>query len=402
MTTLYIRPAARAEGEGALARFALVADNGSIVQQGEGLLRGMGDVIAASRRVLLLLPAAEVTLLAVKTPPLSPARLRAALPGLVEEQILGDPAECVLVAAPSASADGLRSIAVVQRAWLEVLVKALLALGARAVGAVPAQLCLPLHPGKVSAAVGAAELTIRQAQYQGMGLAMHSVPALALQTARALAGEAPLVLYVAADQLEQYRQLAADAPVTVEAEHWGVWIAGAAGPALDLVPGLGTAGARKRDWQRWRWPLAIALLALAVNLVGINVEWLRLKHEADATRAAMLQTFKSAFPKQTVILDPVAQMRSNLAQARVASGQLGADEFTYLAAALGEAARGLGRPLQIASLDYRERALSVKLKPESVDPALAAQLGAALAPRKLSVTEPAAGTLLIRANGGKS
>jgi hypothetical protein len=42
---------------------------------------------------------------------------------------------------------------VVQRAWLEVLVKALLAQGAHAVSAVPAQLCLPFQPGAVSAAL---------------------------------------------------------------------------------------------------------------------------------------------------------------------------------------------------------------------------------------------------------
>ena len=403
MTTLYIRLPARADGEGALSRFALVTDSGAIEQQGEGVLRGLGDLVAASRRVLLLLAAADVTMLHVKTPPLSAARLKAALPSLVEEQVLGDPAECVLTAAPAQSADGMRSIAVVQRSYLEALVRALLALGARTVGALPAQLCLPLQPGHVSGAIGHAEITLRDGLYHGLGLAMAATPEVALQTVRALAGDAPLTLYVPADQLGQYQALALDAgpAMTLEADEWPHWIAGSKTTTLDLVPGLGSAGARATDWQRWRWPLRLALLALIVNLVGLNLQWLRMQREADATRLAMLQTFRAAYPKETVIQDPVAQMRMNNARARAASGQVGADEFTYLAAAFGEAARALPRPLGVAAVDYRERTLSVKVKPESADPGVIGQLQAGLAVHNLSLAESAPATWQVRGTGAK-
>ncbi len=403
MTTLYIRLPARADGEGALSRFALVTDSGAIEQQGEGVLRGLGDLVAASRRVLLLLAAADVTMLHVKTPPLSAARLKAALPSLVEEQVLGDPAECVLTAAPAQSADGMRSIAVVQRSYLEALVRALLALGARTVGALPAQLCLPLQPGHVSGAIGHAEITLRDGLYHGLGLAMAATPEVALQTVRALAGDAPLTLYVPADQLGQYQALALDAgpAMTLEADEWPHWIAGSKTTTLDLVPGLGSAGARATDWQRWRWPLRLALLALIVNLAGLNLQWLRMQREADATRLAMLQTFRAAYPKETVIQDPVAQMRMNNARARAASGQVGADEFTYLAAAFGEAARALPRPLGVAAVDYRERTLSVKVKPESADPGVIGQLQAGLAVHNLSLAESAPATWQVRGTGAK-
>ena len=403
MTTLYIRLPARADGEGALSRFALAADSGAIEQQGEGVLRGLADLVAASRRVVLLLAAVDVTLLHVKTPPLSGARLKAALPSLVEEQVLGDPAECVLSAAPAQSADGMRSIAVVQRAWLEPLVRAMLTLGARAVTALPAQLCLPLEPGHVSGAIGHSEITLRDGLYHGLGLAMTSTPEVALQTVRALAGDAPLTLYVPAAELGEYQALAAEAgpAITLEEDRWEHWIAGSKTTTLDLVPALGSAGARATDWQRWRWPIGLALLALIVNLAGLNIQWLRMKREADATRLAMLQTFKAAYPKETVIQDPVAQMRLNLARAKASSGQVGADEFTYLAAAFGEAARALPRPLGVASVDYRERALSVKIKPESADPGVVSQLKAALAARNLSLTESAPATWLIRNTGAK-
>ena len=115
---------------------------------------------------------------------------------------------------------------------------------------------------------------------------MTSTPDVALQTVRALAGDAPLTLYVPAEELGQYQALAQDAgpAIALEADSWEHWIAGSKTTTLDMVPALGSAGARATDWQRWRWPLRLALLALVVNLVGLNVRWLRLKREADATR----------------------------------------------------------------------------------------------------------------------
>lgn len=63
-----------------------------------------------------------------QVPPLSDAKLKLALPNLVEEQLLADPSDCVIVA--GRAADNSRLIAVVQRDWLELLVKTLHVLGA--------------------------------------------------------------------------------------------------------------------------------------------------------------------------------------------------------------------------------------------------------------------------------
>jgi general secretion pathway protein L len=401
LTTLYIRHPAKAEHDGAQCQFALVADGGALLQQGAGALAGMKDLVESCRKVVLLVAAADVTLLHVTVPPLSNARLKAALPSLVEDQILGDPADCVLVAAPAQSADGMRTIAVVQRSWLEAMVKALLAQGARSVSAVPAQLCLPVLPGNVSAVIGAHELTLRHALHEGMGLLMTAPPELALQTVRAMAGDMPVSLYVAASQLEQYQALAANASpmVTVEADHWTHWIAGSKTTALDLVAGLAGGGTRARDLAQWRWPLRIAALAVIVNLAGINIEWLRLKREADTVRQSMLQTFKAAYPKDP-IQDPLLQMQRNVAAARASGGQQAADEFTAITAAFGEAARALGKPPAIATLEYRDHALTIKLKPESASAGAAAQLSGSLAQRGLVLTESAGNIWLVRSKTG--
>lgn len=407
MSTLFIRYPAKASVDSGAAQtcpFALVGDGGHLERQGTSPLGNLGELIAASRRVVLMLAASDATLLRVKAPPLSASRLKAALPALVEEQVLGDTADCVL-AAGAADADGVRTVAVVQRAWLEVLVKALLAQGAHSVSVLPMQLCLPFQPGSVSAALSLGdagyELILRRSQYDGMGLALPAEPVAALHTLRAMAGDEPVTLYLSQEQMKQFEPLMADAAtapqgISLAEDHWQHWVAASRSAGLDLAPALGAAGASAREWQRWRWPLRIAALAVLVNVVGLNVEWMRLKREANDVRLAMMQTFKAAYPKETVILDPVAQMRKNISLAKADDGQAAPDGFIAMSANLAEALSVLPKRDVIASLDYRERALQVKVKPNTVDAAAMTQIRSALQARKLELTEANPGTWQIR------
>jgi len=411
LTTLFIRYPAKASVDSGAAQtcpFALIGDGGNLLQQGASPLGNLSDLVASSRRVVLLLAASDATLLRVKAPPLSAARLKAALPALVEEQVLGDPADCVL-AVTAADAEGMRTVAVVQRAWLEVLVKALLAQGAHSVSVVPSQLCLPFQPGSVSAALtqgdAGYELIMRQSQYEGLGLALPAQPQAALQTLRALAGDQPVTLYLAPALLKQLEPLtaalSADAPhLTLAEDHWQHWAAAARGAGLDLAPALGASGASARQWQRWRWPLRIVLLAVLVNVAGINVEWLRLKREAAAVTQSQDQIFRAAYPNEKVIYDRLEQMRKNISVAKASGGQPAADEFSALCAGFSEALGVLPRKDIIATLEYKERALQIKVKPNTVDAAAVAQLRSALAGRKLELSETTPGTWQVRPAAG--
>ena len=408
MTTLYIRHPAKASTDSAPAcSFVLAGDGGALLQQGSTPLGSLGQLIAGAKQVVLLLAATDVTLLRLKTPPLAGARLRAALPGLVEEHILGDAQDCLL-AAGAPDANGMRTVAVAQRAWIEVLVKAVLAQGARKVAVLPSQLCLPLHPGSVTASLQASgdglELALRQAPQEGLGLVLPAQPQQALLATRAFA-DVPLTVYVAPAELAQYQELAAGMDgVTVEPDHWAHWIAGARGAAPDLAPALGTATGSAADWRRWRWPLRLALLTVLVNLAGMNIEWMRLKREAATVRTSMQQTFKAAYPNEAPVYGLEAeQMRRNIASARLQGGQASMDDFTSMSAALGEALGGLAGRGVVASLEYRERSLIVRLKPDMVDASAQAQVRDGLAARKLALNETEPGVWKITpATGAKA
>lgn len=389
-------------------QFAAAASGGGAVErEGVAALSELSELVKKAQRVVLLLAAGDITLLRVKVPPLSGARLKAALPNLVEDQLMSDPAECVVVAGDVRN--GLRTVAVVHRGWLEILSKTLLALGARSISALPSQLCLPLQADAVSAAVSEhgtdIDVAVRLAEQEGLGLAIvadqpESAAFEVMQSLNAVVPQAPVTLYVPQSRVRDYQESLHIAPaleerITLHADNWQRWIAGADKLSFDLMSGLGMAAGSKLDWRPWRWPLALAAAVLLVNVIGLNVDWLRLQREAEMLHTSMTQVYKSTYPKDTVIVDPLAQLRQKMAAAQRASGEIAPDDFLALASALGEALNSAGQGASvIAGLEYRDGGLTVKLKPDG--DASIEQLSSALAARNLSISQPSADVWQIR------
>jgi general secretion pathway protein L len=421
LSTLYIRLASKAVAGSAPqwpalpCIFALVSHGSSIERQGTAPLSDLSDTVATAQRVVLLLAASDVTLLRVKVPPLSPARLKAALPNLVEDQLIGDPPDCVIVA--GGLAEGLRTIAVVQRAWLETLSSTLVSYGARQIAALPAQLCLPCQSaqsgqqGSVAVAVSelnhAIDVTLRLSEHDGIGLAIGAAPDASaarevIQTLCAVVPEASIALYVPQSGVAAYQQVVNDSGalnkrISVLTDNWSRWISGANGATLDLMAGLGAGAGPRLDLRAWRWPLALAATVLLINVATLNIDWWRMKAEAKSLRASMIQVYKSAFPKETVIIDPAAQMKQKIAMARHDAGLASPDDFTAITATFGEAwasvAAASGKPSAIAALEYRERVLFVRFQPNAEAPMQ--QMKTALAERNLSLDQETSGSAAV-------
>lgn len=412
MSTLYIRLPSKAAADSLspgmplYCQYAYAAGSGAIEREGVAALSELAELVGKAQQVVLLLAASDVTLLRVKVPPLPAAKLKAALPNLVEDSLMSDPAECVVVAGDTLH--DLRTVGVVQRNWLEMLSKTLHVLGARRVVAVPSQLCLPLTDS-VSAAVMEQgediEVAVRLAEQEGIGLGvMADQPESAafdvIQSLAAVVPQAALTLYVPQARLRDYQESlhlvpALEERIKLVPDSWTHWVSGAADTSLNLMSGLGGASGPQFNWRPWRWPLALAIAVLVINALGLNIEWLRLKREAETLRANMIQTYRSAFPKDQVIVDPLAQMRQKMTAAQRESGQIAPDDFIALAAALGEVMRSVAPGASpIAALEYHDRSLTVKLKPGSSVPV--EPVRNALAARNLSISQPDTGVWQIR------
>lgn len=418
MSTLYIRLFSKTAADQAphwhalACSFALVSNgnlsHGSLIEsQGIAPLSDLADFVVKAQRVVILLAASDVNVLRLQVPPLPASKLKAALPNLVEDRLLADPADCVVAAGDISG--GLRSIAVVQRAWLDSLASTFIAFGARRISALPAQLCLPYQsdqPGCVTAAINERDetdpsagigLTLRLTEQDGIGLEIapeqnEAAASVAIRTLCAVVPEAPVTLYVPQSAVRAYQEVvnenvSLNKRISVFADNWSRWIAGASGTKLDLMAGLGAGTRPVLDWRPWRLPLALAAVVLIINAVALNIDWWSIKSEANTQRAAMIQIYKAAYPKESVIIDPVAQMQQKIATARHDSGMASPDDFTAIIAAFGDAWSGAAtdkeRAAAIAALDYHERRLFVRLKPGVAAPTQ--QMKTALAKYELAL-----------------
>jgi general secretion pathway protein L len=116
------------------------------------------------------------------------------------------------------------------------------------------------------------------------------------------------------------------------------------------------------DWRVWRAPMALAVASVVVALIGLNVHWGMQNSQKAAIRVAMEQKFRAAFPGTQTIVDPVLQMKRNVAALRAQSGRAGPDDFVPL---LGRFAQAMGPKAQdaVAALEYREGELKVRFNP---------------------------------------
>ncbi|CAB3643543.1 hypothetical protein LMG24238_00503 [Paraburkholderia sediminicola] len=113
--------------------------------------------------------------------------------------------------------------------------------------------------------------------------------------------------------------------------------------------------------RRWRIPLSIVAASVAVALITVNLQWLRLRHQRDALTETMTQLAQEALPPTTVMLDPHAQMASQLARMKAAAAELRPDDFLALSAGVAHAL-GPIPAASMASLNYSGGALEVSFK----------------------------------------
>lgn len=396
LSTLQLHLPARALADSDAANlpcaYTLYAKHGDVTREGRATFNELSTLIRDTKELVLIIAAADVTILRTAVPPLSPAKLRAALPNLIEDKVLGDVADCVV--AISSDSGGTRSIAVTRRTWLLAAIQSLRALGAQRISAVPEQLCLPYRSGRTSALISESRLgitlAIRTADQEGLGIVQHSAEA-ALHSLRVLLSEQAIDLFVSADNLSHYQALlAGDTHIQVSARNPALWQP----CTLDLTSGLGTAAQADWHWQPWKWSMILATLLLLINTLALNLGWWTMDREATNLRASMKQIYLSAFPKETVILDPLLQMQQKIATAQRDTGLGATDDFTNLAAEFGQAWLSVlpAANSVIAGIEYREHSLIVRLKSDV--PATAMQ--AALSTRNLSLETSANLTWQIR------
>jgi len=377
LNTLYLRIPSKHSQKwpNAALDFALCREEGAILREGRSTLSELAGSVSKSN-VVLLISATDVTLLELTIPPMPEARLKQALPNLVEDQLISDSKECVLLLGARSSVDATRrTIAAAQRSWLQQLSDQLFALGAHQIRALPLQLCLPWKKDQTSAYLDDqsddSSLTLRSSQDGGMGIMLDADQRIEerLSTITMLTANGPVALYLPAQSLESYKAALNANPLWAErfAVHelnWPTLLQNTKTVSFNLMAGLNAAQSQRIQWQLWRWPLVLAALVLLVNIGALNYDYWNLKREAQALKQSMVQTYKTSFPKDTVVLFPLEQMKKNLDNAERSSGQASPDDFTMLLTEFGSVWGGMNAAQlpKLVSVEYKDRGLVLQVK----------------------------------------
>jgi len=328
-------------------------------------------------RTELVIAAPDVLLVEASLPPLTGARLRAALPAIAEPHLLSE-LESAYVVAAKPHGGARTTLAALERALVQRALELLRRANLTPAGATPEQLTLALTPGRWRLRLGPAYSCLRTAPLAG------------LACSAAAGGEPPVELRLALEQAGHARPEALEVEGACDSAAWSAAL-GIPVVALELLQY--ELAPRLMSWSAWRVPAALAALCVLVWVSGLNVEAALMRHEEQALRAQMAAAVRDTLPSVPVVLDPLKQLERAVADLRVGAGTGDAREFLPLAAAL---ARALTlAPDTVRMLEFRDQALRVDFEPRAlaapkaremiVEQASAAGLTARLAENTLSV-----------------
>lgn len=319
--------------------------------------------LANGRRLVVLVPSADLRLAGVQLPARHLAKARQAVPFALEEQ-LADDIETLHFALGSRQEDGSWPVAVVARERMMQWIGWLAEHDLRADAMIPDMLALPVPDERhFSLLVDGSEVIVRSARDHGFVCQREDLE-LCLQIADP---ERARVLRAVIPRDQIFDPSVLDWPVEplhgfgnpLEAllqQLHGM-------PAIDLLQG---EYSHSQDWMRlWRpWRLAAGLAAAAILLVlgWHGVQAYRLGVVLETQIAANEARFREVFPAETRIVDLEAQLGQQIS--RLSGGTGGA----MLLRLLGVTAEALDAVpgLSVQTVQFRESALYVGLSAQSL------------------------------------
>lgn len=327
----------------------------------------------AGAEVVALVPAQALSWHRVTLPksmvPGTP-RMRAALEGLLEEELLDDTEAVHVALQPGARAGESAWVAICDRAWLRNALQLLEAAGRGVSRIVPefapegsAALAVIGDPGQPMVVASSED-----------GVLVLPLASAALPLLPALPEEAPRFTEPAvaglAEQLLQRKLTLQQAPqrwLQAARTRWDLaqfeFASSSRTRALKKFATGWSEVLRGAAWRPARWA---AVLLVAVNLAGLNAWAWKERASLEDKREAVRRTLKETFPQVRVIVDAPVQMEREVAALRQQTGVASARDLDALLGALAAAVPAGRTP---AALEYGNgelRARGLALSAEDV------------------------------------
>jgi general secretion pathway protein L len=327
------------------------------------------SLLPKAQSVDLLFDCSDVFTALLDPPRMTEARLRQALPSLVEERLLSEAADCHLAYAIEDSTGTSTRVAVgaIDRVTLTRALEAAAEAELKPRAAYSALYAIPPPSGDtLCVRIDRGRGTVRTAEHSGFAFDLDNEPPAALSIAIQQLGILRVQVYGRdAAQLLPFASRLGVNVVDLKRDFDAASVSG----AVNLLQGrfaaagrlgMPTMAALMRS-PHVRPVLAWSAAWLAIFLVGLNAYAWKLQSEARSLRSSMQTAFRSAFPGEPA-QDAVAQTKLHLRELRARAGQASPDDFSVLnaqtAQLLSNAPVGT-----LAGLEYRDAALTLKFRP---------------------------------------
>ncbi len=331
-----------------------------------GLLsQALGEHAAAVTHTIVIVPSAQLSWHRMTLPIGALAgRQRAVLEGLLEEQLLDDPAHLHFALAPHARAGVPVWVAVCNKAWLRQAIDGLELAGLSLDRIVPE--ITPTEQGASLCAIGSAEEAwLLHASTQGVTrwpLTAASVALLAWPSDVPLEAE-PAVAAHAEKLFGRSVSLLSQGQRAIDASQ-SLWNLGQLGMSLSkqtrILKRISNALsilATSPRWRPTRWGLWVLL---AVNVVGLNVRAFQERSALNAQRLATAAVVTETFPKVSVVVDAPVQMQREINALQIAKGQTSGHSFESLLGVLMASLALPGQPTPTpTTIDFSNGQLQV-------------------------------------------
>lgn len=324
--------------------YALTPDGRALADHGKAPAALLPQPRGTGAEVVALVPAQALAWHRIELPKgIAPAtpRLRTALEGLLEEQLLDDTETLHFALEPGARAGAPAWVAVCDRAWLRNALQLLEAAGR------PASRIAPEF-----APEGAAALTVvgdpqhpQVIANSDQGVLTLPLTPAALPLLPALAADAPRfaepAVAATAEQVLQQKVTLQQAPqrwVEAARTRWDLaQFDFASSPRARALKKMATGWGEVLHGTPWRPARWAAVALVALNLLGLNAWAWKERASLAGKRDEIRRTLTETFPQVKVVVDAPVQMEREVAALRQQTGVASARDLDALLGALASA-----------------------------------------------------------------
>jgi len=324
--------------------YVFSADGEHVTQHGNAAL----DAMPRAQTIVVALPADALSWHQIACPKAPAAKMRAALGGILEDQLLEDEADVHLALQPHARAGLPVWVAALDKGWLRRHLTAMQAAGLIVDRVVPVWAPATDPEGHIYSALSTdgSDAALHLAWRDPQGVICLPLDSETTRGLLAALGDEENVRWSATPEAAAAAaRLTGAVPVSITGSQVLVQAANAEWNLLqfDMVPQRRASRLAKEYWlafaqaPRWRvvrWGLVALIVA---QVIGMNLMAWRERNAVQAQKVAMTSLLQSTFPQVRAVLDAPTQMKREVDQLRAGAGRVADSDLEPMLAAANAA-----------------------------------------------------------------